>query len=291
MIVLAVALAGWHAIRIVAVTRGAEWAEVAIALLAGVLLADLLAGGVHWACDTWGDERTRWLGRSLIKSFRDHHHRPRAMLEHDWVEVNGEAATAAAPTVPETETASPEAVPVTQPLAVLMPRSGEGVSRILQQPETAGGGLAEGALVLQTIDYDADGTARFGGQAPPGAKLIVYLDDRAIGHDAVGDDGRWSVVLDRTVAPGLHRLRVDQVDSTGRVMARVETPFSRAESVATLPEEVAVIVQPGNSLWRIARRIYGEGIQYSVIYQANQEQIRDPNLIYPGQIFVVPTDN
>jgi len=95
MIVLAVALAGWHAIRIVAVTRGAEWAEVAIALLAGVLLADLLAGGVHWACDTWGDERTRWLGRSLIKSFRDHHHRPRAMLEHDWVEVNGEAATAA----------------------------------------------------------------------------------------------------------------------------------------------------------------------------------------------------
>lgn len=182
-------------------------------------------------------------------------------------------------------------VAVTQPLAVLLPRDGEGITRILQQPETAGGGLAEGALVLRTIDYDADGTARFGGQAPSGAKLIVYLDDAAIGHDVVGEDGRWSVVLNQAVAPGLHRLRVDQVDPSGKVLARVETPFSRAESVTTLPEEVAVVVQPGNSLWRIARRIYGEGIQYTVIYQANQEQIRNPDLIYPGQIFVVPTDN
>jgi len=98
-------------------------------------------------------------------------------------------------------------------------------------------------------------------------------------------------VLNQAVAPGLHRLRVDQVDPSGKVLARVETPFSRAESVTTLPEEVAVVVQPGNSLWRIARRIYGEGIDYTVIYQANQEQIRDPDLIYPGQIFVVPTDN
>jgi ubiquitin-conjugating enzyme E2 variant len=94
-IVLAGALATWHAARIAAATHDAEWAGVGVALLAGVLLADFLAGGIHWACDTWGDERTRWLGAGLIRSFRDHHHRPQAMLEHDWIEVNGEAATAA----------------------------------------------------------------------------------------------------------------------------------------------------------------------------------------------------
>jgi len=54
---------------------------------------------------------------------------------------------------------------------------------------------------------------------------------------------------------------------------------------------MAVIVQPGNSLWRIARRVYGEGIRYSVIYRANQERIGDPDLIYPGQIFIVPSTN
>lgn len=203
----------------------------------------------------------------------------------------GAAEAEAGGAAPVGEAPAETTVAVTQPLAVLLPRDGEGITRILQQPETAGGGLAEGALVLRTIDYDADGTARFGGQAPRGAKLIVYLDDAAIGHDVVGEDGHWSVVLNQAVAPGLHRLRVDQVDPSGKVLARVETPFSRAESVATLPEEVAVVVQPGNSLWRIARRIYGEGIEYTVIYQANQEQIRDPDLIYPGQIFVVPTDN
>ena len=50
-------------------------------------------------------------------------------------------------------------------------------------------------------------------------------------------------------------------------------------------------MQPGNSLWRIARRNYGEGIRYTVIYQANREQIRDPDLIYPGQVFEVPEIN
>ena len=50
-------------------------------------------------------------------------------------------------------------------------------------------------------------------------------------------------------------------------------------------------MQPGNSLWRIARRNYGEGPRYTVIYQANKERIKDPDLIYPGQVFVVPKSN
>jgi nucleoid-associated protein YgaU len=50
-----------------------------------------------------------------------------------------------------------------------------------------------------------------------------------------------------------------------------------------------VIVQPGNSLWRIARRVLGEGTHYVHIYQANQAQIRDPDLIYPGQVFELPS--
>ena len=73
--------------------------------------------------------------------------------------------------------------------------------------------------------------------------------------------------------------------------ARVETPFSRAEALTDLPGEAFVIVQPGNSLWRIARKTYGDGFRYSVIYRSNADQIRDPDLIYPGQIFKVPEVN
>ena len=47
-------------------------------------------------------------------------------------------------------------------------------------------------------------------------------------------------------------------------------------------------VARGDSLWRISRKILGRGIRYTQIYEANTGQIRDPNKIWPGQIFVVP---
>lgn len=50
----------------------------------------------------------------------------------------------------------------------------------------------------------------------------------------------------------------------------------------------AVIIRRGDSLWRISRRVYGLGVRYSTIYLANQEQIRDPDRIWPGQVFKVP---
>jgi len=55
-----------------------------------------------------------------------------------------------------------------------------------------------------------------------------------------------------------------------------------------MPRKGQIVIQPGNSLWRISRVIYGRGIEYTVIYDANRTQIRDPNLIYPGQIFATP---
>lgn len=44
----------------------------------------------------------------------------------------------------------------------------------------------------------------------------------------------------------------------------------------------------GDSLWRISRKVFGHGIRYTLIYEANADQIRDPSLIYPGQVFVLP---
>ena len=67
-----------------------------VGTLAGMLVADWFTGVVHWACDTWGDDGTPIFGPGLIRNFREHHRRPQAMLEHDWVDVNGEAASAAA---------------------------------------------------------------------------------------------------------------------------------------------------------------------------------------------------
>ncbi len=78
--------------------------------------------------------------------------------------------------------------------------------------------------------------------------------------------------------------------------AVAQAPADAAAS-PTVPETVspklehadgAVIIRRGDTLWRISRRVYGHGIRYSTIYLANQEQIRDPDRIWPGQVFKVP---
>jgi nucleoid-associated protein YgaU len=67
-------------------------------------------------------------------------------------------------------------------------------------------------------------------------------------------------------------------------------------NASTPPKDVVVKdvrttkVVRGDSLWRLGRRFYGNGLRYTQIYSANASQIRDPRLIYPGQIFVVPKD-
>ncbi|HLG80496.1 MAG TPA: LysM peptidoglycan-binding domain-containing protein [Bradyrhizobium sp.] len=48
------------------------------------------------------------------------------------------------------------------------------------------------------------------------------------------------------------------------------------------------VVTRGDSLWRISRIAYGAGEQYAIVYRANRDRIRDPNLIHPGQVLVVP---
>ena len=49
-----------------------------------------------------------------------------------------------------------------------------------------------------------------------------------------------------------------------------------------------MIIRKGDTLWEISRRTYGEGQRYTVIYLANGDQIRDPDLIYPAQVFRLP---
>ena len=182
------------------------------------------------------------------------------------------------------------AEPAPETVAVLVPRQGEGASRILQQPNEEDG-IVDQDLVLNAIDYDRHGRVVISGRASPGAKVQVYLGNDLVGRATADAQGRWTLRPTERVRSGLHRLRVDQLGDGGTVAARVETPFSRAEALTDLPGEAFVIVQPGNSLWRIARKTYGDGFRYSVIYRSNADQIRDPDLIYPGQVFLVPDAN
>lgn len=177
---------------------------------------------------------------------------------------------AASPPVALPPVPSAPPVPTPPPIATLPPAPPGGVS-------------------VETMDYDSAGRVAMGGRAQPGSAVQLYLDNILVGRAATDPDGHWRLSPQRPIDPGIYALRADQVTDTGKVTARVELPVQVSEIPKDLPEGQFLIVQPGNSLWRIARRTYGDGFQYLTIYQANRSQIRDPDLIYPGQIFTVPT--
>ena len=174
------------------------------------------------------------------------------------------------------------------PVAVLMTRDGQGLDQILQGKQIAEGLTAERALTLDILNYDARGQIDFSGQGLPDREIRAYINNQLIGIAKVNPDGTWQLTPEDQVQAGLYNLRIDQLDLAGNVISRLETPFSMASFERPAEGEGLVVVQPGNSLWRIARRLYGQGIRYTTIFVANKEQIRDPSLIYPGQIFVVP---
>lgn len=69
--------------------------------------------------------------------------------------------------------------------------------------------------------------------------------------------------------------------------ARAAVATDRSNTVVVPNIDTRVVIR-GDNLWQISRTTYGHGIRYTVIYKANRDQIRDPDLIYPGQIFVLP---
>jgi nucleoid-associated protein YgaU len=196
------------------------------------------------------------------------------------------------PALPGVDEPSPTALaaltPAGEAFAVALPREGTGQGRILQAP---GRISTDGALALEMLDYDEAGRIRLSGEASAGAALRIYVDNQPAGATVVQPSGRWDAVLEHTLTPGDYTLRLDQLSASGKPDARLETPFTRVSDppVAGEVQVDYVIVQPGNSLWRIARRVLGEGMRYVHIYEANQAQIRDPDLIYPGQVFEIPS--
>ena len=186
-------------------------------------------------------------------------------------------------------------------IALRVPESG-GATTVMQGPKALADELANAAeqeagedgaklprLTIGVVDYDSDGRVAMSGKADKDHLVRIYLDNKPVGSAPADEDGTWALTIGEPIEPGNYTLRADQVDPSGKVTARIEMPFERAHPDDLLEPGTRYVVQPGNSLWRIARSTYGEGLKYWIIYAQNRKQIRDPDLIYPGQIFALPT--
>ena len=192
-------------------------------------------------------------------------------------------------------------------LIVAQKDTADTVSRILQEPVTrkpfdtaqksednasvsksnASKESAEGKLLkIKIIDYDEKGRLAIRGKAKPGSKISIEVNGRTIGSTNTDDQGQWSLTTIEGMADGANKIVAKA--SLGDEYSTTSMPFAPEELVQKFPKGRLVVVQPGNSLWRIARRTYGSGFRYTVIFAANRDQVTNPDLIYPGQVLHTP---
>jgi nucleoid-associated protein YgaU len=170
-------------------------------------------------------------------------------------------------------------------LAVVLPRDAGRAARVLQLPEGAAAAKPN-ALSMDTAAFDKDGRVTLSGHAAPGATVRIYAADEPLATVMADNAGNWTATSSGPLPPGNVELRLDQLTAEGRVAQRVALPMPRSAGEPAQGQEY--VVQRGNNLWQIARQAYGAGTRYVIIYSANPAQIRDPDRIYPGQIFRLP---
>ena len=146
------------------------------------------------------------------------------------------------------------------------------------------------SLSFDSLSYSDKGSLNLSGKAKPGSKIDIYVGQKLVGTAYADSEGFWNIILDKPVNPGDYILRFNEIQN-GNLIASLETPIRQLDLSEVEVSDNMILVQPGNSLWRISRRFYGEGIMYNLIFKANQNQTDNPDLIYPGQIFEIPNSN
>ena len=177
-----------------------------------------------------------------------------------------------------------------------------------EAPDTAASGDATSspADASSADSREADLAARLGGiddapQAPAiprrtqATSQTAETPQRGSAQDGTGGPGiaaapeaqaspdRSVASADPAAAPGGTEGETAAGEKSGRI------PVTRQPALAA-SRSARVIIRKGDTLWRISRETYGAGNRYTVIYLANGDQIRNPDRIYPGQVFRMPEE-
>lgn len=139
-------------------------------------------------------------------------------------------------------------------------------------------------LGLDTIEYYEDKKLKISGRATPNSKIELFLSDIVYEETFADIDGVWKIELNE-----IEFLKYELKIETHINNEKIAIKTSILEDFkSSLLIEKKIVVEDGNSLWRIAKRTLGGGIYYSEIYKNNIKKINNPDLIFPGQVFNIP---
>lgn len=115
--------------------------------------------------------------------------------------------------------------------------------------------------------------------------MNVSLENYNVTEDATkGPDMTVSVTLKQYIDYATKTVTVTKSATESKPTVKQET---KRETTSKKTAKTYT-VKSGDCLWNIAKKLYGDGAQYTKIYNANKDKIKNPNLIYPGQVFTIP---
>ncbi len=180
-----------------------------------------------------------------------------------------------------------------------------------ESPAEKPAAVRDAPIAIEAVEIDGQ-SVFVAGAAKGGVQVAVHANAISLGSAPVSPEGRFLVQSRQPLPEGDYIVRADLLDAAGRIVATARAPFRReagenvsavapaaGKDVASGPDAAAaplkkvegsVIIRRGDNLWTISRRTYGKGTRYTTIYLANRDQIRNPDLIWPGQVFSMPKD-
>ena len=104
------------------------------------------------------------------------------------------------------------------------------------------------------------------------------------------ENSKWQYNSDTIFDFGLHDLLVVLKSDKDEILDKITLPFMRVEMPYNDVPENFILIKPGDMLWTIAYRLYGDPFKYIQIFEENKDQITNPDLIFPGQLFSIPLE-
>ena len=153
-----------------------------------------------------------------------------------------------------------------------------------RQPDVKQATSKQSVVVALAEVESSSGAVRSSAEVPFNVPETVLANPSAL-DQAVG-----SSQARRPSQPPLQIAKRQDIAVSQLPHATAATPLSdgSSPSAVVVSKMATTVVSRGDSLWHISRVTYGTGMRYAVVYRANRDQIRNPNRIYPGQIFVLP---
>ncbi len=140
-------------------------------------------------------------------------------------------------------------------------------------------------LALDSSEHFDNEKLRLKGRSIPNAEIQIFISKKLIGKSIADVQGNWEFSINEIV---FENYDLEIKSSFENNILSLKTEILNGKIDSKLFYEKEIIVENGNSLWRIARKTLGGGILYAEIYKNNKKIINDPDLIFPGQVFKIP---